>query len=132
MKKAKRFLAFVLSVILIFSVLPTGTLTAFAETTSGYCGSNLLWEYDTQTDTLTISNTGTYSTEMYNYSYGKTPWFAFEDSIKIVNADSLVSSVGKGAFTNCESLETVNMPGVTKVGDCAFEGCRSLTSLNRF
>lgn len=129
MKKAKRFLAFVLSVILIFSVLPTGTLTALAETTSGYCGSNLLWEYDTQTDTLTISNTGTYSTEMYNYSYGKTPWFAFEDSIKIVNADSLVSSVGKGAFTNCESLETVNMPGVTKVGDCAFEGCSSLKNI---
>ena len=129
MKNTRGLLSFALSVMLIVSVLPIGGFAAIAENSSGRCGSNLVWEYDASTATLTISNTGTYSTEMYNYSYGKTPWFAFEDSIKTVNADSLVSSVGKGAFTDCESLETVNMPGVTNVGDYAFEGCSSLKNI---
>ncbi|MBO4693599.1 MAG: leucine-rich repeat protein [Clostridia bacterium] len=127
---SKRIVSIILAIALLMGLMPVGTVTVFAETaTSGYCGSNLLWEYDTSTYTLTISNQGTSSSSMGNYSYGSSPWFSFKDSIKTVIADNKVSSVGKFAFMDCSSLETVNMPGVTDVGDYAFDSCASLKSV---
>ncbi len=41
-----------------------------------------------------------------------------------------VTSIGDGAFSYCDSLESINIPeGVTYIGDWAFDGCSSLESI---
>ena len=66
-KMKKKLLAIILVIALIISICPLGmfTFTASAETVSGTCGTNLTWQYDTSTYTLTISGTGA----MNDYSY---------------------------------------------------------------
>ena len=41
-----------------------------------------------------------------------------------------VTSIGKSAFYDCESLTSITIPGsVTSIGDKAFSGCSNLTSI---
>ncbi len=41
-----------------------------------------------------------------------------------------VTSIGRGAFSRCESLETITIPNsVTSIGEEAFYGCRNLSSI---
>ncbi|MCH5153611.1 MAG: leucine-rich repeat protein [Clostridiales bacterium] len=42
---------------------------------------------------------------------------------------SIVSSVGKGAFSGCTGLTTVNLAAATAIGDGAFAGCSALSSV---
>ncbi len=98
-----------------------------ASTTSGSCGSNLTWTYNTSKFLLTISGTG----KMYDYYFYKNyPWKEYEDSIKTVIIGNGATTIGDYAFYNCESLTSVTIPNsVTTIGDSAFEGCKSLTNL---
>ncbi len=51
--------------------------------------------------------------------------------IKNVTIPSGVTSIGKGAFSACESLTEIEIPdSVTVIGEAAFIGCRGLSSIN--
>ena len=52
----KRLLACVLTLVMLLALLPTAALAA-DPTTSGSCGKNLTWSFDSATGTLTISGT---------------------------------------------------------------------------
>ena len=93
---------------------------------SGSCGTNLTWEFDKDTGTLTIAGNG----DMYNYSSSsKAPWAPISDLIKKVVIGENTTSVGKYAFQACTSLENVIFPStLTKIGCDAFERCESLKS----
>ena len=55
---------------------------------------------------------------------------AFEDceSLKSIVIPNSVTSIGKRAFSYCSSLTSIVIPdGVTSIGEVAFEGCKSLT-----
>ena len=94
-----------------------------AETTSGECGENLTYDFDSSTGTLTISGTG----DMYNYLDG-APWMKL--GIVIVKISNGVTSVGNDAFAGCENLTSVIIPNsVTSIGDYAFSNCTNLTSV---
>ena len=112
-----------------------GAVIHFAETqTSGKCGDNATWSYD-GSGTLTISGSG----DMYDFynipSYGGeqyfAPWSKFKNEItKVVISDD-VTSVGKGAFYECEAIVSVKLPAeLVSIGDCAFEFCKKIESIS--
>ena len=75
--------------------------------TSNMCGDNLYWSFDEETGHLIISGTG----DMYNYDYGKSPWYNSDLSIKKVTINNGVTSIGAYAFDECTSLADVYYNG---------------------
>lgn len=54
----KKLLSFLICTVLILSIIPISVFAAGE--TSGQCGDNLTWSYNTVTATLTISGMGGY------------------------------------------------------------------------
>ncbi|GHT67718.1 hypothetical protein FACS189452_05980 [Bacteroidia bacterium] len=130
-------------------VLLGTTAAANAQETSGSCGTNATWSYNTSTKVLTISGTGA----MTNYSGGNAPWDSYSTqitSVSITGVTSIginafflysgltsvsignsVTSIGSGAFQDCSGLTSINIPNsVTSIGNYAFYGCSGLTAIN--
>lgn len=59
---------------------------------------SMMWEYDEATATLTISGTG-YMGKLF-------PWNEYADKIRHVIVGDGVKSIGDGAFTQLENMET--------------------------
>ena len=92
--------------------------------TSGSCGDNLTWSYNTETGALTIAGTG----DMTNFAYDGKIWGG--NDIKSVSLPEGLTSIGTYAFRNCTSLASVAIPSsVNSIGTSAFSGCTSLTSV---
>ena len=130
----KRIFSFVLAVLMIASLLPATALAADI-VYSGTCGAegdgrNLTWTLDSE-GVLTISGSG----NMYDYYYNdddlsNAPWYRIRSRVKSAVIAEGVTSIGKRAFTYCESLTSVTIPdSVTLIGDSAFYCCTSLTSV---
>jgi len=121
----------IISLLLVFALLlPCMGLQAEAAATSGSCGKNLTWKFDTKTGTLTISGTG----PMNEYD-GYAPWRDISEGIRKVVIRKGVTSICNGAFNNVindyDNLKTVIIPdSVTSIGKCAFYRCKGLTSVN--
>ena len=122
----KRILSILLALALLCAILPATSLRASAATTSGTCGDNLTWSFDSSTGTLTIKGSG----EMDDDYDVKAPWYGLRYSIKKVTIGNSVTSIGYGAFKDCTSLTNVTIgSSVTYIGDYAFCDCESLTSV---
>ncbi|MBQ7495813.1 MAG: leucine-rich repeat domain-containing protein, partial [Bacteroidaceae bacterium] len=91
-----------------------------AQATSGSCGDNATWSYESTT--LTISGTG----EMADYEYGETPWKDYAETMTSLVIEEGITSIGANAFAGCEKLNSVNYPstGFTSIGDYAFSGAK--------
>ena len=74
-----------------------------------------------------ISGTG----EMKDYSgSNNSPYYNYKESIKTVEIQNEVTSIGNYAFENCKSLTSIEISSnVTIIGDDAFEYCTNLTSI---
>ncbi len=76
---------------------------------------------------IVISGSG----EMMEYANeAAVPWHAYRSQIKKVTLKQRVFSVGAYAFSNCDNLTEVDMPGISKlssIGDFAFSSCDNLT-----
>ncbi len=149
MKKAKKFLSFVLSLAILMSFVAMSGITAYAESTSGTCGANITWEFDEQTGRLTISGSG----KMNDFQVYNVPWLAFKDSVIQVVFEGKITSVGEhafyrhknlttvtlnddiklisdGAFWCSEKLENINLPeALEEIGEAAFRTCNSLKTI---
>ena len=134
-KKMKtRIISILLAVCLIFGLLPVGVLAASA--TSGSCGKNATWHYDTATKTLSISGSGDmtdYETDTVMGIENTPPWDAYREEIEHVIINEGITSIGSEAFGfqyigNCYSnLISVSIaPTVTKIGRCAFTNAEKL------
>ena len=110
MKKAKKIVSIMLSVLMLISVLTVVPITARAESSGD-------WEYEVLED-------GTAEITYYNGS-------AAELNIPSELDGYTVTSIGYGAFDYNEDIVSVNIPdSVTWISAQAFSGCTSLTSIN--
>ena len=111
----------------------SGTISAV---TSGTCGaegdgSNVTWNFDTATGTLTISGTGAMADYTVNGTGDDRPWKDYAESITKVQISEGVTSLGKCAFQNLTALKETNIPAsITQLGDHIYRGDASLTTVN--
>ena len=98
-----------------------------AQVASGVCGDNITWELTAEGE-LVIEGTG----EMYNYSSNPAaPWSSYSGSIKSVNIEDGVTSIGSWAFAQCSALTDVSISeSVTTIGGDAFRECSILEEIN--
>ena len=93
---------------------------------SGSCGDDVTYYYEQSTYTLTISGTGA----MTNFSAYSTPWYSYRTSIRTVNIESGVTSIGNWAFWDCDVLTSITIPNsVTSIGNNAFLGCSGINTV---
>ncbi|MCI6389064.1 MAG: leucine-rich repeat protein [Ruminococcus sp.] len=123
MKKTKKIISLLLSVLMIITALPLTAVNSFAADvvksgTTGECTWTL------NGTVLTISGNG----KMGKYYMDKYPSWGL--SITKVVIENGVTSIGGMAFADCKSLTSVTIPdSVTSIGYRAFIGCTSLTSI---
>ena len=107
------------------SLLP---MNAQAAVTSGKCGDNLTWTFDSGMRILTISGTGA----MWDFDPkegNKPEW----DSCDIFSVEIKegVTSVGNYAFSGKRFIASTILPNtVTSLGDYAFNGCNRMSKIN--
>lgn len=97
------------------------------------CGENLIWSYNPQDGTITISGTG----DMYDYDnnggrfWNQGYYDISGENIKTVIIDDGVTSIGNFAFAlGCPNLsEVIIGNSVTRIGENAFWDCDGLFSI---
>lgn len=117
----------ILIVSMLFSILP---VSAFAEenstVTSGSCGENTTWQFDSATGTLTITGNG----DMDDYLLEERPWEDHIQNIEKIVIEDGVTSVGSSAFDNATELKNVSLASTVKsINHGAFSGCRQLKEI---
>ena len=91
-------------------------LTADEPLISGKCGENVIYTFDKESSTLTISGTGA----MTDYTNLKSP-FREDTFIKHIVIENGVTTVGEAAFLRCYKLESITIPDSTiSIGKNAF------------
>ena len=121
MKKTRKIISLLLSLLMIITSVPLMAVNSFAATngTTGDC----TWTLDSD-GVLTISGNG----KMKDYrGDDASPWGTSITKVVIENG---VTRIGVFAFKYCTSLTSITIPdSVTSIGDWAFDGCTSLTSV---
>ena len=107
-----RLVSALLAVVMMLALLPTAAFAEDSTTIKYDCGENgnnsVVATLDTVTGVMTISGTG--AMKDYNIINPDQPWLSQRDSIKHLVVENGVTSIGKNAFANCLSLETVELP----------------------
>ena len=105
------------------------------DATSGKCGDNLTWSFNSSTGLLTITGNGAmYDFEDIYDDAGQwlgcnTPWYGYASTIIAVSLPKGLTSIGYNAFSECEKLTSITIPNsVTSIGAYALCNCSSLTS----
>ena len=155
----RRILASLLSLVMMFSLLPTSLAaekngTDPAPVTSGEVCPGITWDYDTDSKTLTVSGTGDI-TLSDPYSGGNNPpWNAFKTEIEhLVISEGITGTASIKVFAELSALQTVQFPStlttlatgtfatdtalssvvlpktIESIGNVVFSMCTGLTSL---
>lgn len=147
MKKRKLVLALMLSLMMLVTMIPSfsfadatsgtgssagsGTISAATSGNCGATGSDVNWNFDTATGTLTISGNGAMADYTVDGTGDDRPWKVYAESITKVQISEGVTSLGKSAFQNLTALRETNIPAsITKLGDHIYRGDVSLTTVN--
>ena len=115
----KKFGSTLLSFIIGLSAVPLCGVPVLADNsgTCGIDGDNLTWSL--VDGTLTISGTG----DMEDFGYGNAPWYNDSLNITQIIIEPGVTSIGQGAFAECNAVDVVIPEGVTNIGIDAFNYC---------
>lgn len=120
----KKVLSLVLVITIVLSLFSGLSFNSFAADlpSSGSCGDNVTYTFNSETGKLVISGSGA----MKDYS---SPFYS-QAGIKTIVIEKGVTSIGEGAFENCSKLTSVTIPdSVTTIGSGAFFDCSGLTSI---
>ena len=122
----KKFITFLLAVILIFSAAPG----VYAD--GGTCGDDVTWDFDEETGVLTLGGRGDMSDYEYPaQSWSGQPWRSYMDEITSVVVEPGVTYIGEFAFSSCENLKTLVLnSGIKSIGAYSFFRCTSLQSVS--
>ena len=101
MKPAKRIFSFYLVMLIMLCMIPTSSVIAAKDKTSGKVGDNITWSYSKHT--LTLSGKGALPLEEY-------PWTEFKDQIKKVVVKEGVTSIPSGTFAQYSKLTALSLP----------------------
>jgi hypothetical protein len=71
------------------------------------CGDSLTWEYDSESEILSILGAG----DMWNYESGKSP---FTFNVKKVVFSKDITSIGDYAFYKCKISSEIELPASLK------------------
>lgn len=121
----------IISVLLIFTIILSATAFVASATEnvvmSGEYGENLMWDFNEETGTLTISGNG----DMYECSTSEMPWQeVLYDRIKAVVVSDGVTSICDGAFIDFPELTDITIGNDVKtIGRYAFAYSASLTEV---
>ena len=117
---------------------------ATVEVLSGNCGpvdeegnftESTKWSLEKNSEaeefyTLRISGNGRMADFTINNTEDNRPWKDYLDSIKKVEMESGITSIGSWAFSNMINLEEANIPlSVESLGDCIFRNDTALTTV---
>ncbi len=134
MKRTKRIISVLLTLVMILSALPLTSLTAFAASSGDFEYTVLsetektceITKYTGSTADLIIPS----QLDGYTVSQIKSYTFIRCASLKSVILPSSVAKIGDSAFEECISLTSITIPdGVTSIGYSCFRGCASLTNI---
>ena len=123
-KEFKKIVTWGMVVAMAFSPAPTvftaGINTVYADTaTSGSCGSEAQWSYDSASETLTISGKGAVSSSPFS-----------EIAFKKLIIEEGITQINSRRFLGSSALESVSLPKtITNLGEYAFENCQSLKEI---
>ncbi|CVI70517.1 Fibronectin type III domain protein [Eubacteriaceae bacterium CHKCI004] len=141
MKKGKKILSILLSMILVLGLVPADgagfvleKMGAWIEvqaaetvSASGTCGDNLTWELS-EDGVLTISGTGEMDDWNSSANFG---WSSMRNQIKKVVINDGVTNIPSYAFYLCVNLAEISIPdGITSVGNYAFGNCTILKEID--
>ena len=91
------------------------------ENPGGSCGSNLRWELDLATGTLTITGSGPMAAGEY------PAWMDHRNEITSLVIGEGVTTISHMAFSGLQSLTTAKLPSsLQAIGEYAFDGCWNL------
>ena len=122
MKRTFGFICAALIAALIF-VLPTGAL---ADQTTGSCGENLTYVWDSDSKTITISGEGA----MTDWSANGSPFYAYaiRNNCTSIVVEEGVTTIGSYAFYNLQKVTSLTLPStLTEIHEAAFLNLRVLT-----
>ncbi len=98
----RKFKTRLLSCIMVVIIVLSSMITTVFANSSGYCGDNIIWEYNY--GTLTISGSGA----MYDYSYpNQVPWFSLNASIVNIVIEDGITSLGTYSFYGMTAVENI-------------------------
>ena len=135
MKKARKYFAILLALVMTLTAFPLSGLTASAATRGDF-EYEVLSETDKTCEITDYTGEATELTipsELDGYTVTSIGDAAFSwcESLTSVDIPDSVTSIGDYAFSNCASLPSVTIPdSVTSIGDLAFNSCGSLTNID--
>ncbi len=124
----KKIISLFLSIVMLLSITAELDFSAYALSSSGYCGADVYYTFDSSTGELIISGTG----PMTEFQYSKSPFYSrYGDfGIETVTVTSGVTSIGSYSFYDCRGITSVTLPkSIKSIGDDAFYNCNGLTSI---
>ena len=125
-KRNSKILAALLTIVMVFSIIPSLRVNAAASGTCGAQGDNLTWTLD-DAGTLTISGTGA----MADYEFlHQTPWYSDMSNVTSIVISDGVTAIGDYAFWGCNKASSVKIGStVESIGEYSFSECSSIKSI---
>ena len=124
----KKFISLFLSLVMLLSIISGLTFNVYAATpTTGKCGENIIWKYNSTSKTLTLSGTGAIdSFTDDDFSNLERPWKNYIHEIEKVKIEEGITSIGDYTFKYIASNEIKNIEipkSLISIGESAFKEC---------